>query len=313
VGQSMDCSEGFRSAGGVRLSGSHIGSQLNFAGAHLNNPAGEALQAQGINVAMDVLCRDGFSAAGTVALNGASIGGHLDFDGAEITGFDGASIGLANTKARALILRPDECRDGVVDLRAARVGLLVDDEAAWSAGVALDDFVYERFGGKSTGVSGRLHWLKHNRGGYVPQIYDQLAAVYRQAGDESAARRVAIAKQWHRRRELNPLGRAWNWLLYLTVGYGYRTWLAALWLAALVVVGSWVFGHAHMEATTGTPPAFHPTAYTVDVLLPIVDIGQQKAWLPQGAALYWTWALTGAGWILTTAVVAGLTSILRRE
>jgi hypothetical protein len=49
-------------------------------------------------------------------------------------------------------------------------------------------------------------------------------------------------------------------------------------------------------------PLFHPIAYTLDVLLPIVDLGQQNAWLPKGAALYWTWALTGAGWVLTTPV-----------
>lgn len=44
-----------------------------------------------------------------------------------------------------------------------------------------------------------------------------------------------------------------------------------------------------------------------------MDLGQKSAWEPQGNALYWSWALTGAGWVLTTAVVAGLTGILKRD
>lgn len=51
----------------------------------------------------------------------------------------------------------------------------------------------------------------------------------------------------------------------------------------------------------------------LDVLLPIVDLGQEKAWRPLGAAQYRAWALTGLGWVLTTAVVAGLTRVLRRD
>jgi hypothetical protein len=41
-----------------------------------------------------------------------------------------------------------------------------------------------------------------------------------------AARRVLITKQWRRRRARNPAGKLWNWLLYLSVGYGYHIWLA---------------------------------------------------------------------------------------
>jgi len=140
-------------------------------------------------------------------------------------------------------------------------------------------------------------------------IDDQLAIAYRNAGREEAARRVAIAKQRKRRNPLNPL----NWLSYATVGYGYRTWLAGAWLAAFLAVGTWVFSRARMIATTTHPPAFHPFAYAADVIVPVVDLGQKSAWQPQGPALYWSWALTGAGWILTTAVVAGLTGILKRD
>jgi hypothetical protein len=116
-----------------------------------------------------------------------------------------------------------------------------------------------------------------------------------------------------RRSPFNPL----NWLWYATVGYGYRTWLAGIWLAALVALGDWIFTGAypaHMTATTSRPAPFHAAVYALDLLLPVVGLGEKSAWQPQGTALlYWSWALTGAGWILTTAVVAGMTGILKRD
>ncbi len=120
---------------------------------------------------------------------------------------------------------------------------------------------------------------------------------------------MAIAKQWKRRSALNPL----NWLWYATVGYGYRTWLAGAWLVVCLAIGNWVFSRTHMIAITTHPPTFHSLAYTADVILPIVSLGEKSAWQPQGSALYWSWGLTGAGWVLTTAVVAGLTGILKRD
>jgi hypothetical protein len=43
------------------------------------------------------------------------------------------------------------------------------------------------------------------------------------------------------------------------------------------------------------------------------EIGQQTPWTPHGSALYWSWTFIAAGWILTTAVVATLTGIFRRD
>jgi hypothetical protein len=86
---------------------------------------------------------------------------------------------------------------------------------------------------------------------------------------------------------------------------------------ALAALGTVVFSSAypaHMIAASPHPPSFHAAAYALDLLLPVVGLGQKSAWQPQGPAYqYWSWALTGAGWVLTTAFVAGLTSILKRD
>ena len=82
------------------------------------------------------------------------------------------------------------------------------------------------------------------------------------------------------------------------------------------VLGSLVFASAypaHMHRAAPVVPSFQPVIYALDVLLPIVNLGQQQAWIPQGPALACSWLLTGTGWILTTAIVAGLTNALKRD
>ena len=49
--------------------------------------------------------------------------------------------------------------------------------------------------------------------GYSPQIYDQLAAVYRRSGHDDAARRVLIAKQRHRFAQRNLAWRVEGYVL----------------------------------------------------------------------------------------------------
>ncbi len=65
-------------------------------------------------------------------------------------------------------------------------------------------------------------------------------------------------------------------------------------MIALTALGTVVFSHAypaHMIATTAHPPAFYAAAYAVDLLLPVIGLGQKSAWQPQDPAFqYWSWA-----------------------
>ena len=68
-----------------------------------------------------------------------------------------------------------------------------------------------------------------------------------------------------------------------------------------------------MPKSGAVVPAFSPFVYSVDTVLPVVDLGERKAWIAQGVALTIQWLLICAGWILTTAVVAGVTNALNRR
>jgi hypothetical protein len=316
VGQDMFCHRLSVAEGEIRMTGARIGGQLDFSGASLTNPGGYAFAARGLTVGQDIDFTDGFTAEGQVQLRDARIGGRLDFEGASLANPGGQAVSLEGVTAAVLVLIPRTAPDGIVDLTNARVGSFYDDQASWPTTMRLRGFAYDKLENDATSVTDRLVWLGSSEGGYIPGLYDQLAGAYRRAGRIEAARRIGVAKELSRRTELTWPGKVWNSLLYATVGYGYRNWLAAVWLGALLVLGSLVFASAypaHMHSAAPVVPSFQPVIYALDVMLPIVNLGQQQAWIPQGPALACSWLLTGTGWILTTAVVAGLTNALKRD
>ncbi|MDR6980840.1 hypothetical protein J2X68_007582 [Streptomyces sp. 3330] len=53
--------------------------------------------------------------------------------------------------------------------------------------------------------------------------------------------------------------------------------------------------------------------YTLDLLLPAVDFGQQNAFHPTGWQQWLAASLTAAEWFLATTIAAGLTRRLSRR
>jgi hypothetical protein len=320
VDQLMACRYGFRAEGQVILRAAHIGGQLDFDGATLTNPNGTALDADALTVDQLMLCRNGFRAEGTVILRAAHIDSQLDFDEATLTNPNGRALDLQETHARALLFRLKTSPEGEVHFTHAQVGVYLDDETTWPTTLVLRGFVYDTLYERSQiSAAARLRWLDRDPAGYTPQPYEQLAAVYRRAGRDDDARKVAIAKQRRRRETLNWPGKLWNGLLRWTVGYGYRTWQAGLWLLGLLAVGATVFAWAYpaemaLAKKPGDPlPAFQPWIYSLDVLLPVVNLHQEEFWIPQGVARWWAWFSILAGWLLTTVVVAAVSGLLRKD
>jgi hypothetical protein len=327
VGKSMFC--GVKTTGEVILHNAHICGPLNMDGARIHgqtnmdgstltsarDPNGWALAADGLVVDGNMSCKYGFTATGEVRLAGAHISGQLDMTGATLASPMDEALTLDGADVSVLILMPKQRPAGVVDLTNCKVGTFYDDRATWPAVLRLRGFAYDSFGNqriRRISTRRRLRWLTLNEGGYAPQLYDQLATMYQRSGDEQAVRKVAVAKQFRRRRYS-----LLSWLWYLTVGYGYRSWLAGAWVIALAALGTVVFRHAypgHMVANSLHAPTFYPAVYALDLLLPVIELGQKSSWQPQGLEYqYWAWALTCSGWVLTTALVAGLTGILKRD
>lgn len=316
VDQDMACSsddahgQRFQANGAIRLGGAHIGSELNFNGAQLTNSSGPALIANSLHVEHDMLCSTdksgrAFRLDGQLWLRGAHIGSRLYIRKAEFA---------------------------VVDLRYASVAQLIDDlpplrEKPYAA--RLRGFTYQILDSgledQRTDREARLAWVKaaqaieDDPGGnqYVPHVYDELAGMYRRTGRDDDAKEVLIAKQVRRRRALGLAGKLANYAL-APIGYGYKTWRAAIALLGIVLIGWGVFALAYPEHMTALRvprqlPEFSAFLYSLDAVLPVVNLGQEAAWSPTGFAQAWYAISVIAGWVIGLGLVAFMTARLFRE
>lgn len=202
---------------------------------------------------------------------------------------------------------------GHLDLRGAVVNELRDDGSMWPDGrtgnLKLDGFVYARIGGR-TSVSdarSRVRWMKLQRKkdlrqDFKAQPWEQLIKTLKAMGHDNDARAIAIAKAraLHRSGTLSWRQWLWSWFSGVTLGYGYEP-MRAVWLSVLVWLIGWaVFSSAvrqgimaPSEATALTSmayverrelppdyPSLLPGLYSLDVFLPVVDLHQERFWLP---------------------------------
>lgn len=353
---------GFTAVGSVSLRLADVTGMLSCRGAHLNgcDREGYSLAAYGIQVSGDVWLDREFTAIGGVSLQSAHVGGTVWLQG-ELTAdkdapaFDAGGAQIAGT----LRWEPAQQVNGRVSFDGAAVGVL-DDASAWKKSPAngfwpadgrlsLKGFTYDRVGGDHLPpVERRLGWIRsqyHPAAEGAPlvfatQPYEQLAAVCRRAGQDTAARTVAIARRADLRKygNLSSYRKVGNWLLDKTIRYGYQTWRAGVVLVAVFVVflalavlgqhlqvivpiGSIKGLHPVPTATqcTSSYPCFYPAGYAVDTVIPIINVHQADYWGPDGHAAWgWVWVgsawvATGLGWALATLLVAGYTGLVRQE
>jgi hypothetical protein len=358
VGGSVLLNNQFTAAGAVRLDGAQIARALACDGARIGgqDSGGVALRAGGIQVG-SIYLTDEFAADGKIWLRSARLRGSVYLapkqPAAGVTGLDASNAQIAGT----LSWMPTAQVAGEVNLAGAAAGELVDD---WGSGrhngywpvpghLHLDGFIYGRFSGSSpASVGQRLAWIRSQfqtgaRPGLEPfatQPYEQLAAVYRRAGQDDEARKVAIARRSDQRKygNLRPHRKVGDWLLDKSIKYGYQTWRAIIGLIILyaAVWGASYFAQQHGLITpvgnitglhpaplatkcTSAYPCFYPAGYAIDTVIPIINIHQADFWGPNGNAPWgWTWvagtwAATGLGWGLATLLVAGYTGIASRQ
>lgn len=164
--------------GEVRLLGAEIGGDLSCIGSAFTHPDGAALSADGLKVKGSVFLREGCEFTGLLDFTNATVEGHFIMCGISRMEW---SLRLSHT----------------------RVGVLWDDQESWPkpGELWLDGFHYGRLDEKAEwDLAARLDWLSRhgNSGRFNPQPYEQLAAVYREAGFERRAREVLIAKNKQR-------------------------------------------------------------------------------------------------------------------
>jgi uncharacterized protein YjbI with pentapeptide repeats len=303
---------GLKVRGQIRLAGTTVTGAVNLDDADLSEPAGTVIDAENLTVGSNLRARR-LRTHGTIDLRGAKIPGDLDLNDCRLSNPHGVALRASSCTIGELWLHDAAPITGSVDLHRSQVDLIHANPGVWPAHVRLDGLAYGSLTPRLP-ADQRLELLERDEDGYVPHAYEQLAAAYRRVGDDAGARAVQLAKQRRHRATLSWYAKLWGHVQDVTVGYGYRPTRAMAWLLALLLAGTVIYGlHHPRPIDPGKSPGFNALVYTLDLLLPIIDFGQEKAFNPHGAYQWLAYLLIAAGWILATTVVAGITRAVSRQ
>ncbi|MFI1766904.1 oxidoreductase [Streptomyces sp. NPDC020800] len=336
VGQDLQA-ELLESHGELSLRSAKIGVSLSLRGARLANPyARLALNAPQLTVERTLYLTPAgvgnpllsgttpargtriqrFECQGGIRLDDGRFGDAIDLERARFDLTDDQVLSLRRVQTPELRFLGDAPQRGQVLLSGARMVNLVDRADSWPGPgrLHMGGFTYENLVPRGPfPLTRRLGWVAAATAEYNPEPYERLAAVLRAAGEDEDAREVLLAKQRRRRETLPLAAKFWGYVQDLTVAYGYRPGRAAVWMAVLWATGTLAFSHAaHPPVNPGGHPSFSPALFTLDLLLPVIDLGQASQWQLRGG---WQWlsaAMVILGWILATTVAAGATRLLRR-
>ncbi|EGX59919.1 hypothetical protein SZN_10278 [Streptomyces zinciresistens K42] len=337
VGQDLQA-EMLESHGELSLRGASIGVSLSLRGARLVNPYTRlALNAPQLTVGRTLYLTPAgvggpllsgrtpargtrvqrFECRGGVRLDDGRFGDAVDLEGARFAFTEEQELSLRRVQTPELRFLGERPERGRVVLSGARVVNLMDRADAWPGPglLQMGGFTYENLVPRGPfPLRRRLAWVSAATAEYHPEPYERLAAVLRAGGEDEDAREVLLAKQRRRRETLPPAAKLWGYAQDWMVAYGYRPGRAAVWMAVLWAAGSVAFTYADPPPVrSGERPSWNPPLFALDLLLPVIDLGQVGFWLFRGA---WQWlvaAMILLGWILATTVATGATRMLRRN
>jgi hypothetical protein len=298
--------------GGINFWGTEVGVAIELDGATLTSAIGPALRGPRLSVRGDVTISDNAAIEGNIDLESSIIGGTLALDGIRLCAPEGSTVNLTAARLGNLRINAIEGPHVGVNLRRATVGSIEDDPSAWPQTLQLDGLSYDRLL-PHLPARQRLAWLDRDPEAGHPQPYQQLAGYYRRAGQDRDARTVLLERQRKHRKQDRSVEQVWGYLQDITVGYGYRPARALGWLLVLISAVAIYAAARQPHPAAPSSPSFNAIAYAADVVFPILDLGQEKAFIPSGLGQPIAWLAALAGWILATAVIAAITRTITRE
>lgn len=286
-----------------------------------------ALSGDGLHAAGDITLGPDFLAIGEVRLIDASVGGQIQYRrGASSTG---VVLNLEHVKLASALFLDDMDPRSVVHLAAASVGgIFIDPANIPHVSLLRTDYEFiNDENGRPPTAEVALDLLSRDTmmHSFVP--YRRLARWFSdELGDERGARAILIAGERKTRRAaqgpLRVVDNVWRW----TVGYGYAP-SRAIWpflglviLATAFFAATSGFGRLADWATTpavvpagGPQPVFNPFLYALSATVPFLP-DFLSSWTPSNPAVQIATVLFQVlGWLLITALVAGIVNRLRRR
>ncbi len=173
-----------------------------------------------------------------------------------------------------------------------------------------------------------LHLLREATPFYEAQPYRQLASMHQSAGHDRQVRATLIAQRSHQLSLETTSDTEWLWgrLTWWTLGYGYRPWLALLWLLGTVMTAvalTLALGGAGLVSVASTTDVAESCTrteqilYAVDTTLPLVTTNVADTCTTSATTAGQWLDVIGLlaqiiGWAFATLFVAGFTSAVRK-
>jgi hypothetical protein len=267
-----------------------------------------------------------------LSLSGISVAGFLDIESAH--------SGARNAGTDSIIRKK-------IDLSSASVGLFKvslprcpgnenEESLCWPAKIYARGFVFhaiavEEHSDKSTAshIQADLNLEFLNKANFSESAFTAYEQLLRTGGRVTDADSVYAAMHMKLRSDLwqssagqgimrlipafhNVLDFSQN----LFLGYGRSAIPPLLWSLSLIIVGARVFRKQELMETHGkeASPSFSALWYSLELFLPVVDLGLAKHWRPRrtNSVLVGYWrAHQLAGWILIPVALAAITGALK--
>lgn len=247
------------------------------------------------------------------------------FSGFELAGASiGATIDLGATPGedRRTWTRAIWDTPGLLSLRATKATSIVTarKESELPPELQLEGFTYSYIGQRpfQSTSSERLpaEWYIEFLGRdkkYSPQPYEKLAKVLRDSGSAAEANDVLYAG---RKRQLQAAWEEcrlfyafWYFMFMVTIGFGYRLWLAPIWAICFILLGAWIFRRTPEAKEEGMP---YGLAFSFDRLLPLVKLREKHYKIDlKGWQRYYFYFHQLMGYILGSFLIAGLSGLTK--
>mgnify|MGYP000034640394 FL=1 len=317
--------------GEISLAAADVGGQITFSRANLNGLRGDALNCEGLRI------------KGVFFWRGlASISGRVNFTFAHLGGLvDETESWCLESKILLVGLVYDNLADPLdIGFRKdwLRKGAKSNDQFHPQPYQQLAKFYREtghRYEAREILVAKEIEQRKATR--------------------KTIREGKARTESWLIPDVLAFLNLLWDWTTRLIAGYGYKPWLSLWWLGCLVGLmmlaaqATWNAGDfdpnsavvltsqdwkAIADGPSENPAAdwtdalapgkdyetFYSFAYALDVVVPVLDLGQTDAWAPspaRGDWGYWMFYLQKIfivlGWVVTAIAAAAISGMIRRD
>jgi hypothetical protein len=291
--------------------------------------------ADGVKIDGSIYLRYDFKADGVVDFKAARIGGDIDCSGAHflrsenpalsfnsakiqgnvyfVEGFESdGEVNLVNSEMNGFTMRDLSGKKTTINLRSAKAAILHDDELSWpvEGHLFLDGLTYDRiFGEPPAAAANPIQWLhRQPNDKFLPQPYEQLAAVLKNMGFEREARDVMLEKNRDHAEFTKTFSQEWWWynVFGWLIGYGYAPSRAFFISVGMILLGWGVFRlgftkklisptddkaykkedgklvlAANGDRTTSDDyPKFNALIFSLESFTPLLKLDQSSNWTP---------------------------------